>query len=97
MARQIYVGNLPEDVTDEELRAFFRQAGTVDFAQVVRYPETGKSSGFGYLEMATDAEGDKAIEMFDGYTVEGRQIKVGPAEMARTGYPPNPGDLTMSG
>ena len=82
MAKRLYVGNLPYTVADDDLRRLFSQAGTVESAQVMSERDTGRSRGFGFVEMATDAEAENAIRMFDGYTMDGRQLRVNPA-MAR--------------
>ena len=82
MAKRLYVGNLPYTVADDDLRSLFSQAGTVESAQVMSERDTGRSRGFGFVEMATDAEAENAIRMFDGYTMDGRQLRVNPA-MAR--------------
>ncbi len=82
MAKRLYVGNLPYSVVDEDLRSLFSQAGTVESAQVMMERDTGRSRGFGFVEMATDAEAEAAIRMFDGYAMDGRQLRVNPA-MAR--------------
>lgn len=82
MAKRLYVGNLPYSTTDDDLRNLFGQAGTVESAQVMTERETGRSRGFGFVEMATDTDADNAIRMFDGYTMDGRQLRVNPA-MAR--------------
>ena len=82
MAKRLYVGNLPYTVADDDLRSLFSQAGTVETAQVMMERDTGRSRGFGFVEMATDSEADNAIRMFDGYAMDGRQLRVNPA-MAR--------------
>jgi cold-inducible RNA-binding protein len=82
MAKRLYVGNLPYTVADDDLRSLFSQAGTVESAQVMSERDTGRSRGFGFVEMATDAEAENAIRMFDGYAMDSRQLRVNPA-MAR--------------
>jgi cold-inducible RNA-binding protein len=82
MAKRLYVGNLPYTVADDDLRSLFSQAGSVESAQVMSERDTGRSRGFGFVEMTTDAEAENAIRMFDGYTMDGRQLRVNPA-MAR--------------
>ena len=79
MAKRLYVGGLSYGVSDDELRILFSQAGTVESANVVSDRDTGRSRGLGFVEMATDAEADNAILKFDGYSIEGRQLKVSPA------------------
>ncbi len=79
MAKRLYVGNLPYQVTSEELGRIFSQAGTVVSATVITDRETGRPRGFGFVEMASDQEADAAIGMFEGYTMEGRQLRVSQA------------------
>ncbi|MGI5835018.1 MAG: RNA recognition motif domain-containing protein [Chloroflexota bacterium] len=79
MAKRLYVGNLPYGVADDDLRNLFSQAGTVEEATVMTERETGRSRGFGFVEMSNDADAENAIRMFDGYTMEGRQLRVNPA------------------
>jgi len=79
MAKRLYVGNLPYNTVDEDLRTLFSQAGTVESTTVMTERDTGRSRGFGFVEMVTDAEAENAVRMFDGYTMDGRQIRVNPA------------------
>lgn len=84
MSYKLYIGGLSYSTTDDTLREGFSQAGTVDSASVVTDRETGRSRGFGFVEMATEEEGRKAIEMFNDQTFDGRSIKVSEAR------PPKP-------
>ncbi len=79
MAKRLYVGNLPYSTTDEDLRNLFGQAGTVEEARVMTERDTGRSRGFGFVEMTTDADAENAVRMFDGYSIDGRQLRVNPA------------------
>lgn len=79
MAKKLYVGNLSYSTNDEGLREHFSQAGTVASAVVISDRETGRSKGFGFVEYENDAEADKAIEMFDGQDLDGRNLKVNEA------------------
>ena len=79
MAKRLYVGNLPYSTTDDDLRSLFSQAGTVESAQVMTERDTGRSRGFGFVEMGSDADAENAVRMFDGYTMDGRQLRVNPA------------------
>jgi len=79
MAKKLYVGGLPYSTNDEELRTHFAQAGTVESASVVTDRETGRSRGFGFVEMASDEEAQKAIEMFNDSDLGGRNITVNEA------------------
>jgi RNA recognition motif-containing protein len=79
MAKKLYVGNLSYSTNDESLREHFAAAGTVASAVVISDRETGRSKGFGFVEYENDAEADKAIEMFDGQDLDGRNLKVNEA------------------
>ncbi|OLE52407.1 MAG: RNA-binding protein [Acidobacteria bacterium 13_1_20CM_3_53_8] len=79
MTMKLYVGNLAFQTTSEDLQELFSQAGTVESASVVEDRETGRSRGFGFVEMATKEEGQKAIEQFNGKEVNGRNLNVNEA------------------
>lgn len=79
MAKKLYVGGLPYSATDDQLRQHFSQAGNVESAQVVIDKFSGRSRGFGFVEMATDEEANKAIEMLNGQDFGGRNITVNEA------------------
>ena len=79
MAAKLYVGGLPYSSTDDGLRDFFSAAGTVVSATVIKDKMTGRSKGFGFVEMSSDEEAQKAIEMFNGKDFEGRNITVNEA------------------
>lgn len=79
MAKKLYVGNLPYNVTDDQLRDHFAQAGTVESAQVIMDRMSGRSKGFGFVEMTSDDEAAKAIEMFNGQEMAGRALVVNEA------------------
>jgi RNA recognition motif-containing protein len=87
MSKNIYVGNLPYTTTSDDLRSWFADHGTVTRAQVATDRETGRSRGFGFVEMSEG--GDAAIAALDGAQVEGRTLKVNEAkpreERPRTG------------
>ena len=76
----IYVGNLSYKATDEDLRAAFEPHGQVTSARVILDKETGRSRGFGFVEMANDAEGRKAIEAVNNQDVAGRPVRVNEAK-----------------
>lgn len=80
MAKSLYVGNLPYSVNDQSLASHFAQAGTVVSATVISDKFSGRSKGFGFVEMSTEEEAKKAIEMFDGQELDGRTIKVNEAK-----------------
>ena len=79
MAKNIYVGNLAWSVTSDDLLELFSQFGTVKSAQVIADRETGRSRGFGFVEMENDEEAQKAIEALNGASVEGRNLTVNEA------------------
>ena len=72
----IYVSNLSFNVEDEDLRDFFTEYGEVTSDKIITDKETGRSRGFGFVEMSDDEASKKAIAELDGATVEGRTIKV---------------------
>ena len=79
MAMKLYVGNLSFQTSSEDLQQLFSQAGTVESASVVEDRDTGRSRGFGFVEMATKEEGEKAIEQFNGTDLAGRNLTVNEA------------------
>ncbi|MGZ3772867.1 MAG: RNA recognition motif domain-containing protein [Pseudobdellovibrionaceae bacterium] len=79
MAKKLYVGNLPYSVDDEALHNHFAQFGAVDSAKVIMDRETGRSKGFGFVEMADDSAADNAIEKANGIELNGRAINVSEA------------------
>lgn len=80
MATKLYVGSLPYSTTDERLKEVFSQAGNVVSASVITDKMSGRSKGFGFVEMATEEEAKKAIEMFNGQDLDGRNIIVNEAK-----------------
>jgi RNA recognition motif-containing protein len=76
---KLYVGNLAFQTSSEDLQKLFAQAGTVESASVVEDRETGRSRGFGFVEMASKEEGRKAVEQFNGKEVNGRNLNVNEA------------------
>jgi RNA recognition motif-containing protein len=86
----IYVSNLSFNVQDEDLKEFFAEYGEVTSAKVITVKFTGRSRGFGFVEMSDDAAAQKAIQELDGATVEGRAIKVSEAK-PREARPSNGG------
>ena len=90
MASKLYVGNLSYGTGDEELTTFFQQAGTVQSATVLTDRDSGRSRGFGFVEMSSDAETQRAISELNGKTLGERAIRV---EEARG--PSNGGDTSI--
>ncbi len=76
---KLYVGNLNYDVTGDQLREHFSQAGTVTDAVVISDKYSGRSKGFGFIEMSSEEEAKKAIKMFNGKDFVGRKIVVNEA------------------
>ena len=79
MAKRLYVGNLPYTVTDTELQEMFAAHGSVTSAQVVMDRETGRSKGFGFVEMSSDSEAQAAIDALNGSPFSGRPLTVNEA------------------
>ena len=80
MGRKLYVGNLPFSATEDLLRDKFSECGTVDSAKLITDRDTGRSKGFGFVEMSTDDEAQVAIEKFDGQDCDGRAMRVNEAK-----------------
>ena len=79
MEKKLYVGGLSYDTKEDTLKDLFSKAGTVDSATIIMDKFSGKSKGFGFVEMSSEEEAKKAIEMFDGKELDGREIKVNEA------------------
>jgi len=79
MAKKLYVGGLPYSTTDAELQEAFAQAGAVESAVVIMDKMSGRSKGFGFVEMANDEDAQKAIDMFNGKDFGGRTLTVNEA------------------
>ncbi len=80
MSMKLYVGNLAFQTSGEDLQQLFAQAGTVESASVVEDRETGRSRGFGFVEMSSKEEGNAAIQRFNGQDVGGRALNVNEAK-----------------
>jgi len=79
VAKKLYVGNLPYSVSDSDLQAMFEPFGTVESAQVIADRDTGRSKGFGFVEMSSPQEGQAAIEALHDKDVGGRKLVVNEA------------------
>ena len=79
MGKRLYVGNLPYTMTDSELQSMFEAHGTVNSAQVIMDRDSGRSKGFGFVEMGNDAEAQAAIAALNGSDQEGRPLTVNEA------------------
>ena len=77
---RIYVGNLAKTTTQDEINTLFAQAGTVSAVDLVKDRVTGESKGFAFVSMPTQAEADKAISMFNGYSLGDKELKVNVAK-----------------
>ncbi len=90
MEVKLYVGNLPFTTTEEEIRALFEQAGQVAGVDLIKDRDTGNSKGFAFVTMGAQNEAEKAISMYNGYSLGNRELKVNPArpreESGRGGY-----------
>ncbi len=80
MGKKLYVGNLPFSATDQILSDTFAQCGTVESARIIIDRDTGRSKGFGFVEMSTEAEAADAISKFNGADYEGRAMTVNEAK-----------------
>ncbi len=80
MGKNLYVGNLSYDVNDSTLEQLFGEHGTVDSAKVIMDRDSGRSKGFGFVEMSSDDEAQSAISALDGKECGGRNIKVNEAK-----------------
>ena len=79
MSMKLYVGNLAFQTSSDDLQQLFSQAGTVESAMVVEDRETGRSRGFGFVEMSSKEEGEAAIAQFNGKEINGRNLNVNEA------------------
>ncbi len=86
MGRKIYVGNLPYSATEQDLSNKFAAYGTVESAKLITDRENGRSKGFGFIEMASEAEAQAAIDSLNGSDYEGRPMKVNEARILRKVY-----------
>lgn len=85
MSTKLYVGNLSFGITSDDLQDYFAQAGTVESAKVIEDRDTGRSRGFGFVEMASAEEAQAAIEQFNGQDFEGRNLVVNEARPREEG------------
>lgn len=77
---RLYVGNLAKSTTDDELKTLFAQAGTVASVEVIKDRDSGQSKGFAFVTMPDQAEADKAITMFNAFSLSDRELKVNVAK-----------------
>lgn len=76
MESKLYVGNLSYNVTEEDLRTLFSQAGEIKEVSLIMDRETRRPKGFGFVEMASQVDAEKAIQMFNEYEMDGRKLTV---------------------
>ena len=79
MGNKLYVGNLPFSATDDSLKEMFAEAGQVESARIITDRDTGRSKGFGFVEMSTEQEASDAIKKFNGRDLDGRSLTVNEA------------------
>lgn len=86
MTMKIYVGNLSFDTSSNDLQTMFEETGTVKSVSLIEDRDTGRSRGFGFVEMSTNEEGAAAIEKFNGHELGGRALKVNAAKPRENRY-----------
>lgn len=91
MSKRLFVGNLAFQTTDGDLRGTFEEFGPIVDAKVVTDRDTGRSRGFGFIEMSTEDDARKAVEALNGATLDGRALRVAEAEERRG---PSPGGFS---
>jgi RNA recognition motif-containing protein len=94
MAQKLFIGGLPFGTSSEALRELFNQVEGVETVTVVTDRDTGRSRGFGFVEMATSEAADAAVRKFNGYTLDGRTLKV---EVSKPSAPRSSGGGYRSG
>ena len=80
MKTNLYVGGLPYSIADAQLESLFSEHGTVESARVITDRDTGRSRGFGFVEMSTSAEAEQAVNALNGTELEGRNLTVNEAQ-----------------
>ena len=83
MNKKLYVGNLLYEVTEDDLKELFAQVGAVVAASIIRFPDTGRSKGFGFVEMENAEDVQKAIDTFTGQDFKGRKLVVSEARQPK--------------
>jgi len=86
MSNKLYVGSLAYETTEDALKNLFSEAGTVTSASIITDKISGRSKGFGFVEMSTDEEAKKAVEMFNGKELEGRNLVVDEARPMKKSF-----------
>lgn len=80
MGKKLFVGNLPFSATDQSIKEAFSRCGTVESAKIITDRDTGRSKGFGFVEMSSDAEASDAISKLNGTELDGRAMSVSEAK-----------------
>ena len=80
MEVKLYVGNLSYDTSEEDLRTLFIKAGEVVSVVLITDRDSGRSKGFAFIEMSTQVEAEQAITMFNGFSLDNRELRVNPAK-----------------
>ena len=86
MNTKLYVGNLSYSLTEEDLKKFFAEAGSVESATIITDKISGRSKGFGFVEMSSEEDAKKAVESFDGKELDGRNIVVNEARPKKEAF-----------
>ncbi|MBI2075134.1 MAG: RNA-binding protein [Candidatus Harrisonbacteria bacterium] len=97
MAKRLFVGSLSYNTTQDALRDAFAQAGTVESATIIMDKMTGRSKGFAFVEMSSDEEAQKAIEMLNGKELDGRTLVVNEARPMEARAPRREGGFSRGG
>lgn len=84
MPKKLYVGGLSYNISEENLKEAFSEAGSVESVQIIMDRQSNRSKGFGFVEMSTEEEAQKAIEIFNGKEMDGRKIIVNEARPQET-------------
>ena len=79
MAKRLFIGNLPYSATEQQLTEIFSEAGKVESVSIITNRETGRSKGFGFVEMSSDAEAAEAVAKLNGHSFDGRPLVVSEA------------------
>ncbi|HET9587366.1 MAG TPA: RNA-binding protein [Anaerolineales bacterium] len=80
METKLYIGNLAKSTTEDELNTLFAEAGKVTAVEVIKERKSGESRGFAFITMSEQSEADKAVSMFDAYSLSDHALKVSPAK-----------------
>jgi len=86
MNNKLYIGNLSYSLTEEDLKKFFAEAGSVESATIITDKISGRSKGFGFVEMSSEEDAKKAVESFDGKELDGRNIVVNEARPKKEAF-----------